>query len=139
MRVLIDTECTAVAGGDQSECVKYTTYFAIAFGAVIGAIAGASAGGMGAVLPGAGCGCWGQAHSCRADCGASHLCKVGSSDDSEESDDDYDSDEEEEIDGAQGPWVNPKVLLSNGGYQPDVIGPEQLYCRFPPIFSGTIP
>lgn len=52
MRVLLDKECTAVAGGHESECVNNATAAGIATGAVIGGVAGAAAGGVGAV-PGA--------------------------------------------------------------------------------------
>lgn len=53
MRLLIDHECAAVAGGDAvSECVDNVTTGAIITGAVIGGAAGSAAGGVG-VLPGA--------------------------------------------------------------------------------------
>ena len=52
MRVLLDKECAAVAGGHESECVRKTTMVGIATGAAIGAAAGAAAGGVGAI-PGA--------------------------------------------------------------------------------------
>ena len=49
MRVLLDNECTAVAGGHESECVQTVTNVAIATGTVIGGVAGAAAGGVGAI------------------------------------------------------------------------------------------
>lgn len=52
MRVLLDTECAAIAGGNESQCVQNTTNAGIATGAIIGGLAGAAAGGVGA-LPGA--------------------------------------------------------------------------------------
>jgi len=52
MRVLLDKECAAVAGGHESQCVADVTTAAIMTGAAIGAAAGAGAGGVGAI-PGA--------------------------------------------------------------------------------------
>ncbi len=52
MRVLLDSECAAVAGGHESECVQNVKAAAIVIGAGTGAIVGTAAGGMGAV-PGA--------------------------------------------------------------------------------------
>ena len=52
MRVLLDKECAAVAGGHESQCVADVTTAAIMTGTAIGAIAGAGAGGVGAI-PGA--------------------------------------------------------------------------------------
>lgn len=50
MRLLIDHECAAVAGGDAvSDCVDNVTTGAIITGAVIGGAAGCAAGGVGAL------------------------------------------------------------------------------------------
>ena len=54
MRVLLDKECAAVAGGHESACVRNTTLAGMATGAGIGAIAGAAAGGVGAIPGGLG-------------------------------------------------------------------------------------
>ena len=59
MRVLLDQECTAVAGGSQAECERNVELAGIATGAVIGGVAGGMAFGIGAVpgtLAGAGVG-----------------------------------------------------------------------------------
>lgn len=59
MRVLLDQECAAVAGGSQAECERNVELAGIATGAVIGGVAGGAAGGVGAVpgaLAGAGVG-----------------------------------------------------------------------------------
>lgn len=59
MRVLLDQECAAVAGGSQSECERNVELAGIATGAVIGGVAGSMAFGVGAVpgtLAGAGVG-----------------------------------------------------------------------------------
>ena len=52
MRVLLDQECDAVAGGHQSACERAVTNAGIIAGAAIGAAGGAMAGGAG-ILPGA--------------------------------------------------------------------------------------
>ena len=52
MRVLLEKECGAVAGGHVSQCEQDFTAAAIAMGTGIGAIAGSGAGGLGAI-PGA--------------------------------------------------------------------------------------
>ncbi len=52
MRVLLDKECAAVAGGHESQCEADVTTAAIMTGAAIGAATGAAAGGVGAI-PGA--------------------------------------------------------------------------------------
>ena len=52
MRVLLDQECAAVAGGHESQCEKGVTSAAIVIGAGVGAIVGSGAGGVGAI-PGA--------------------------------------------------------------------------------------
>ena len=52
MRVLLDRECAAVAGGHQSACEQNVTSVAIAAGAVTGGIIGSAAFGVGAI-PGA--------------------------------------------------------------------------------------
>ena len=52
MRVLINQECAAVAGGGQSECERDVTVAGAITGGVIGAAAGSMAGGVGAA-PGA--------------------------------------------------------------------------------------
>lgn len=52
MRVLLEKECGAVAGGHESQCEQNFTAAAITMGAGIGAIAGSGAGGIGAI-PGA--------------------------------------------------------------------------------------
>ncbi len=59
MRVLINQECAAVAGGGQSECERNVELAGMATGAVVGAAAGAAAGGIGAAggaIAGAGVG-----------------------------------------------------------------------------------
>ncbi|MCY4165909.1 MAG: hypothetical protein OXF03_07160 [Gammaproteobacteria bacterium] len=59
MRVLINQESAAVAGGDQSECERCVTVTGAVTGGVIGAAAGSMAGGVGAgagALSGAGVG-----------------------------------------------------------------------------------
>lgn len=59
MRVLLDQECAAVAGGSQAECERNVELAGIATGAVIGGVAGGMAFGVGAVpgtLAGAGVG-----------------------------------------------------------------------------------
>lgn len=59
MRVLLDQECAAVAGGSQAECERNVELAGIATGAVVGGVAGGMAGGIGAVpgtLAGAGVG-----------------------------------------------------------------------------------
>lgn len=59
MRVLLNQECAAVAGGNQSECERNVELAGIATGAVVGGVAGGLAGGVGAVpgaLAGAGAG-----------------------------------------------------------------------------------
>ena len=49
MRLLLEQECAAVAGGDDVEaCVRTTTLVAIGFGAAVGGVVGAAAGGAGA-------------------------------------------------------------------------------------------
>ena len=82
MRVLLDTECAAVAGGHESECVQKTTAVGIAAGALIGGVAGASAGGVGA-LPGAVAGA--GVGSLVAQVAAPPLCAWANSQQSEES------------------------------------------------------
>ena len=54
MRLLLEQECAAVAGGDGDveACVRTTTLASIGFGAVLGAAAGSAVGGAGAA-PGA--------------------------------------------------------------------------------------
>ncbi len=49
MRVLLDRECAAVAGGHQSDCEYAITGVAISAGIVTGAIVGSAAGGLGAI------------------------------------------------------------------------------------------
>ena len=49
MRVLLDQECTAVAGGHESACEEAMTGVIAAAGATVGAIVGSGAGGVGAV------------------------------------------------------------------------------------------
>ena len=59
MRVLLENECGAVAGGHESQCVANVTTAAIITGATVGAVAGSMAGGIGAVpgsMAGAGTG-----------------------------------------------------------------------------------
>ena len=47
MRVLLDQECAAVAGGHQSACERNVTIAAVATGALIGAAAGGAVGAVG--------------------------------------------------------------------------------------------
>ncbi len=98
MRVLINQECAAVAGGDQSECERNVMWAGAITGGVIGAVAGGMAGGVGAApgaLAGAGTG------GLIADLVGPGLCSWFGDDSSENSDDDTESDEDE------GPAGNP--------------------------------
>ena len=52
MRVLLDQECAAIAGGHESACEEAITGVIATAGGVVGAIVGTGAGGVGAV-PGA--------------------------------------------------------------------------------------
>lgn len=74
MRVLLDNECVAVAGGHESECVQNVTTAAIATGFVCGA----AAGGMAGAVAGAGVG------SLVAQIVAEPLCRWAAGDESQE-------------------------------------------------------
>ena len=87
MRVLLNTECAAIAGGHQSDCEQAVTAAAIVMGAGVGAIVGSAAGGVG-VVPGAIAG--GSAGSLVADVVAPAVCDFA---DSQGSDDGYSSDD----------------------------------------------
>ncbi len=86
MRVLLDKECAAVAGGHESQCVADVTAAGIMTGAAIGAAAGAPVGGVGAfpgAVAGAGVG------SLVAQIAAPTFCSWFGGDESEEEEVDY--------------------------------------------------
>lgn len=118
MRVLLDQECAAVAGGSQAECERNVELAGIATGAVIGGVAGGMAFGIGAVpgtLAGAGVG------SLVAQVVGPPLCRWSENQESE----DEDSGAEEGASGTSGAWRPPGGVLSGG--QPEVLPAYQLY------------
>lgn len=120
MRLLLDKECAAVAGGHESECVIETTAVAIGTGAVIGGIAGAAAGGAGAVpgaVGGAGVG------SLVAQIVAPTLCRWAEEWESEEPEDPVDPEIQDWHDNQYAAWNASE--MNHGGDAYEVFAPHE--------------
>ena len=110
MRVLIEQECAAVAGGHESECEESLKTALI----VGGALMGAGFGGPGGALMGAGAG------ALAADAFGPGLCSMG------------EDGEEEEQEGTDDPELDALFMqqlvnwLQKTGYGPNATGPHQL-------------
>ena len=111
MRVLIEQECAAVAGGHKSECEKSLKTALI----VGGALMGVGWGGPGGALIGAGAG------ALAADAFGPGLCSMGRTEEEEEEQDGADDSELDALFTQQ--YVN---WSQNSGYGPDTTGPHQL-------------
>lgn len=126
MRLLIDTECAAVAGGDAvSECVANVTTGAIITGAAIGGAAGAAAGGAG-VLPGAVAGA--GTGSLVAQIVAEPLCRWAVGEDEEERD---------EVDPAIEDWTANQYASYNQSHYQDPYSSDRVYAPHEYVADGA--
>lgn len=126
MRVLLDDECAAVAGGHESQCVKNVTTAAIATGIVVGAAAGGAAGGVGGLagaVAGAGVG------SLMAQIVAGPLCRWAEGDQSEE--------EADYVEPELQDWHDNQYAASFGSRHPEIAGASEVYAPHDYVADGA--
>lgn len=133
MRLLLDNECVAVAGGHQSACVKNVTTAAITTGAVFGVIGGGMAGGVGGVaggIAGAGIG------SLFAQVFAETLCSWAGAEE-----EDTHEEEREPVDPAIEDWTANQYASYNQSqttsYNPDPYSSDQVYAPHQYVADGA--